>query len=109
MAENKTAESKMLEKQYNALFYKDKPLVRHDNILYYGFPSDKFIIKMDVLEKNSTDGLDISKKVLVELLDISGKFEKLVKKSEKTGLFGALEIGAIWLDRSLTENKPAAK
>lgn len=105
MTENKMNESKMIEKEYNAIFYKDKPLVRNDNILYYGFPSDKYIIKLDILDKKSYKDLETANRVIVELLDISGKFEKMVKKSEKNGLYSALEIGAIWLDRALSENK----
>lgn len=108
MANTKATEIKNIQKQHNALIYKDKPLVRHDNVLYYGFPSDKYIIKMEIVEPK-TETSDTSNKVIVELLDISGKFEKMIKKSERTGLYGALEIGSIWLDRSLSENKSIKK
>lgn len=103
MTENKINESKTIQKQYNALFYKEKPLVRHDSILYYGFPSDKYILKLEILDKKMINDFETSNRVIVELIDISGKFEKMIKRSEKNGLYAALEIGSIWLDRALNE------
>ena len=35
--------------------------------------------------------------------DVSPK-EKIVKKSEKNGLFNALDLGAVWLERALKQS-----
>ena len=49
----------------------------------------------------------IADKVIIQLLNtdeqISPK-EQVVKKSEKTGLFNALDLGAVWLERALKKN-----
>ncbi len=99
------AESK--SKNKNFLEYKGKPLVRCKNTIYYGNMSDPFVICLNVIDSNSeesTDELTISGKVTVQLLktdpDLSPK-EKIVKKSEKNGIFNALDLGAVWLERAL--------
>jgi len=89
------------------LFFKDKPLVRSGDLLYYGDPSQKYIVKINVLSSAAAGDLELSTKVSVELLDISGKYEKLIKKSERNGLYDALDIGGIWLERAIAESAKA--
>ena len=36
-------------KKDKVLMYKGKPLVRQDNVIYYGFPTDKAILYMNIL------------------------------------------------------------
>ena len=43
-------------------------------------------------------------KVLVQLLSTDSELrprERIIKKSEKIGLYNAMDIGAIWLERAL--------
>lgn len=86
------------------LTYKGKPLVRSGNTIYYGNMSDKYVIMLQIMDSENRDGLEISGKVLVQLMytdpDIRTK-DRIVKKSEKTGLYNAMDIGAIWLERAL--------
>lgn len=96
MAEGKT--EKFLE-------YKGKPLVRCGKTIYYGNMNDPYVICLNIIsEEDSIDDLSMSGKVAIQLLDtdenVSPK-EKIVKKSEKTGLFNALDLGAVWLERAL--------
>ncbi|MPN39846.1 hypothetical protein SDC9_187380 [bioreactor metagenome] len=94
-------------KKEEFLKYKGKPLVRCGNIIYYGSLSDKYIIMMQILSTQKTGDMDIAGKVSVQLQyadpDIRSK-DKTIKKTEKDGLYNALDIGAIWLDRALAEN-----
>lgn len=87
------------------LEYKGKPLVRSGKTLYYGKMTDPYVICLNIInEKDNIEDLKISGKVAIQLLntdpDISPK-EKIVKKSEKEGLFNALDLGAVWLERAL--------
>ena len=86
------------------LEYKGKPLVRSGNTIYYGNMSDPYVICLNVQSEEEIKDLKISGKVLIQLIntdpDVSPK-EKIVKKSEKTGLFNALDLGAVWLERAL--------
>lgn len=88
------------------LEYKGRPLVRCKNTIYYGNMSDPFVICINILESKNENNLDISGKVAVQLLstdpDASPK-EMVVKKSEKVGLFNALDLGAVWLQRALKQ------
>ncbi len=87
------------------LEYKGKPLVRCGKTIYYGNMSDPYVICLNIInEDESIDDLKVSGKVAIQLLDtdenVSPK-EKIVKKSEKVGLFNALDLGAVWLERAL--------
>ena len=88
------------------LTYKGKPLLRKDNVLYYGNMSDKYIIMLQILEESAVDGLPTPPRVAVSLQqtdpDVRAK-ERIVRKSEKKGLYDALDLGAVWLERALAE------
>lgn len=89
------------------LSYKGKPLVRKDNELYYGDMSDKYVIYMQIISTATVNGEEVADKVKVFLMltDTSkNPLERIVKSSDKRGLFGALDYASIWLERMLKEN-----
>lgn len=94
-------------KKEKFLEYKGKPLVRCDKTIYYGNMSDPYVICLNVLDHKDIEDLKVSGKVLIQLIstdpDVSPK-EKIIKKSEKNGLFNALDLGAVWLERALKNN-----
>ena len=63
--------------------YKGKPLVRCGDVIYYGDMKDKFVVKL-----MSTDP-DISQR------------KAIIKTGEKPNLFLALDLGCVWLQKSL--------
>lgn len=96
----------MAEKKQKYLMYKGKPLVRSGNTLYYGDMSEKCVVMLQVLSTKTVKDLTVADKVQVQLMstdpDLRMK-ERILKKSEKTGLYNAMDIGAIWLERALEE------
>ena len=90
------------------LTYKDLPLVRSGNTLYYGDMSEKYVIMMQVLEQIELDKeISLSGKVSVQLMLTDPEVrikDRVVKKTEKDGLYNAMDIGAIWLKRALSEH-----
>jgi len=94
----------LAENKEKFLEYKGKPLVRCDKTIYYGNMSDPYVICLNVLSEENIEDLKVSGKVVIQLIntdpDVSPK-EKIVKKSEKNGLFNALDLGAVWLERAL--------
>lgn len=88
------------------LTYKGRPLVRNGNTLYYGHMSDDFVIMLTIGGTKKAGNLDVADKVTVSLIntdpDVRPK-DKIVKKSEKNGLWPAMDIGSIWLERALTQ------
>ena len=88
------------------LMYKGRPLMRKDNLVYYGSMADSHIVMLQVLETKKLNDMDIATRVSVQLQltdpDIKSR-DRVVKKSEKDSLYAAMDIGAIWLERALKE------
>ncbi|MBO5944593.1 MAG: hypothetical protein J6Q50_04775 [Clostridia bacterium] len=86
------------------LTYKGKPLVRNGNTLYYGDASEKYVIMMQILATKPVGDVEVASKVSIQLIntdpDVSMR-EKIVKSSEKKGLYAALDIAEVWLSRAL--------
>lgn len=87
------------------LTYKGHPLRRKDNLIYYGSMADKYIIALQVLSTQKEGDLEMANKISVQLQltdpDLKSR-DRVVKKSEKTNLYDAMDVGAIWLERALT-------
>lgn len=88
------------------LTYKGRPLLRCNNEIYYGSPSDDYVVFMQILSFVEQNGEQVADKVNVKLLSNDPALTpraRIIKESEKTGLYGALDIGSIWLERALAE------
>ena len=89
--------SKLLE-------YKGFPLRRKDNLIYYGSMSDKYIIMLQITEEKQTDDLSIPTRVAVQLQytdpDLKSR-DRVLKKSDKSSLYEAIDLAAVWLNRAL--------
>ena len=96
-----------------SLEFKGRPLRRKANILYYGSMADKYIIMMQIMDtktvqpvagSESAGELKVATKVSVQLqlTDPAARSrDRIVKKSEKAGLYTALDVGCVWLNRAL--------
>ena len=87
--------------------YKGKPLVRCGKTLYYGFSYDPYVIMMQVASTKTVGDMEIADKVFVQLLNTDPNVrprDAIVKKSEKKGLYAAMDIASIWLERALASN-----
>ena len=86
------------------LTYKGRPLMRKDNLIYYGSMADSHIIMLQILDYKKVGESDIANKVSIQLQltdpNIKGRAQ-IVKKSEKVGLYTALDLGCVWLERAL--------
>ena len=92
----------------SVLEYKGRPLMRKDNIIYYGSMKDKYIIMMQILDTEKVKDLDVSTRVSVQLQltdpNVRAK-DRVVKKGERTGLYNAMDLGSIWLERALAQEE----
>lgn len=86
------------------LTYKGHPLRRKDNLIYYGSMADKYIVMIQVMSTEKDGGLELANKVQLQLQltdpDLKSR-DRVVKKSELTDLFSAIDMGSIWLMRAL--------
>ena len=86
------------------LMYKGHPLMRKDNLIYYGSMADSHIVMLQIIETKKVGDSDIATKVSVQLqlTDPAARSrDRIVKKSEKDGLYTALDVGSVWLERAL--------
>ena len=97
MVEEAKEKNKILE-------YKGHPLRRKDNLIYYGSMSDKYIIMLQVVETKTHEDLNVASRIVVQLQytdpDLKSR-DRVVKKSEKTSFFEAIDVAAVWLERAL--------
>lgn len=86
------------------ILYKNRPIVREDNVICYGNVSDKYIIQMIIMSEKEYNGNKVPDMVYVQLLSTDtslSKNERVIKESMKNGLNNAFDIAVAWLDRYL--------
>jgi len=97
MSTTKKAKSMPLE-------YKGHPLRRKDNMIYYGSMSDKYIIMLQITDTKPLEDLELASRVQVQLQYTDPNLksrDRIVKKSEKTSFYEAMDVAAVWLERAL--------
>lgn len=96
-----------MAKKEKMLTYKGKPLVRCGKTLYYGNSYDPFVIMLQIASTKTVGDMEIADKVFIQLLNTDPNIrpkDAIVKKSEKKGLYAAMDIASIWLERALAPN-----
>ena len=92
-------------KKGEGLVYKNHPLRRVDNLIYYGSMADKYIVLLQILDTKKEKDMDVATRVSVQLQltdpDLKSR-DRVVKRSEKDNLYAAMDVGCIWLERSLS-------
>lgn len=87
------------------LEYKGHPLQRKDNIIYYGSFADKYIIMLQILDTKKVGDMDVASRVSIQLQltdDSIKSRDRVVKKTEKDGLYSAMDVASVWLERALS-------
>lgn len=86
------------------LTYKGRPLVRGGNTIYYGNMSDTYVCVLQIMSNKEENGQEVPDKIQIQLLNTDPDMpilERIVKTSEKHGLYNAMDIASIWLERAL--------
>ena len=86
------------------LMYKEKPLVRSGNEIYYGDMAESFVVRFTILSTTKLGDNEIPEKVKVQLMksDIHlPEKDRITKESTKDNFFDALDVGFVWLERAL--------
>ena len=96
------------KKKAKFLSYKGKPLARCGNAIYYGYSNEPYVVLLQIVSTKKVNDLDVADRVIVQLLDtapgVSAK-DRIVKRTEKKGLYQAMDIGSVWLELALKGNK----
>ena len=86
------------------LTYKDKPLVRKGDTVFYGDMSEKYVIRFDILSSHTENGVDVADKIKVNLIkNDSEKLDNITKSTEKNGFSEAMYFASTWLERALAD------
>ena len=91
-------------KKGEGLVYKNHPLRRVDNLIYYGSMADEYIVMLQILETKKEKDMDVASRVSVQLQltdpDLKSR-DRVVKKTEKDSLYAAMDVASVWLERAL--------
>ena len=91
-------------KKGQGLVYKNRPLRRIGNMIYYGSMADKYIVMFQILETKKEQDMDVATRISVQLQltdpEVKSR-DRMVKKTEKDSLYAAIDVGCIWLERAL--------
>lgn len=87
--------------------FKDKPLVRKGNTLYYGNMSDPYVAIMRIKDSENFKDLNLAKKISIQLISTDDSInlkDRVVKTGEKEGLYSAIDVIDAWI-KKLTVDK----
>ncbi len=88
----------------NFFTYKGKPLVRFKNTIYFGDMAEDYVVMLQILGSEKLGDMDLTNKVSLKLMltdETKNPLERIVKSSEKQGLYEALDIADVWLSEAL--------
>jgi hypothetical protein len=81
--------------------YKGKPLVRSKNEIYYGDMAESHVVKFTVLSEDANgEPTKINVQLLKSNTELADK-DRVVKESTKSSMFEALDVGFVWLERTV--------
>ena len=86
--------------------YKNHPLVRCGDMIYYGSMKDKYVVKLEIKSKKQVQDMGVADKVSIQLMYTDPNIrsrKQIIKSSEKNGLYLAIDIADAWLERALAE------
>jgi hypothetical protein len=82
--------------------YKGYPLVRSNDTIYFGNMSDEYVCKLSIISKTKIGNVEIADKVRISKMATADNLPPdkiIIKTSEKTSLYEALDIAYAWLTR----------
>jgi ribosome-associated translation inhibitor RaiA len=84
-------------------YYRGLPLVRCEDVLFYGNINEDYVTKIEVKSIKNNDKIKLSDKLTVQMVSSSsaarGRNLRIKKSSEKNGLYEALDVAFAWLER----------
>ena len=86
--------------------YKGKPLVRCGDTIYYGDMGDPYVTKIQIKTKKKVGDLEVADKVNIQLIATNPDLppSKIIEKNtDRQGLYTAIEMADIWLERKLSD------
>ena len=95
----------MQAKKKKQFTFREKPLFRSGNTLYYGDPGERYMLQLDILETKDIKDIKSATKVKIKLIANTGDLDspQVFRESEREDIFTALDIGQWWLKTALSQ------
>lgn len=94
-----STEKKIVGGKY--LEYKGRPLVRQGDTICYGDMSDKYVLILEIMSyKKGDGGMDVPDDIFIQVINPQNPSD-IKKQGQKKGLYDAMDIGLVWLERAL--------
>ncbi len=95
----------MQTKKKKQFTFREKPLFRSGNTLYYGDPGEKYLLQLDILETKDIKDIKSATKVKIKLISNTGDLSssQVFRESEREDVYTALDIGQWWLKTALSQ------
>ena len=82
------------------LEYKGKPLVREGDTICYGDMNDKFILILEIMSYKTEGDMQVPDVIFIQVSNPKNPTE-IYRQGSKNGLYEAMSMGLIWLERAL--------
>ena len=81
------------------MMYKNYPLVRKGNEMYFGYMSDPYVVYLKVESSQKQQDIQVSKSI--RLYQMSTDMNSMpVQNAERDNLYEALDVALAWLKRA---------
>ncbi|MBR1554529.1 MAG: hypothetical protein IJ644_03935 [Oscillospiraceae bacterium] len=81
------------------MMYKNYPLVRKGNEMYFGYMSDPYVVYLKVESSQKQQDIQVSKSI--RLYQMSTDMNSMpVQNAERDNLYEALDVAIAWLKRA---------
>lgn len=80
------------------MMYKNYPLVRKGNEIYFGYMNDPYVIYMVVEKSHKQQDTKVSDSIKLYQMSTDLEHPKSVKSAERSSLYEALDVALAWLN-----------
>lgn len=83
--------------------YRNYPLVRQGNTIFIGYMCENYVVQLQIMQTEERDGIPVATKVRIYQMSTDEKrnpIEAIVKNSERSSLYDALDVAVTWLERA---------
>lgn len=87
------------------MMYKNYPLVRKGNEMYFGDMRDPYVVYLKVENSQKQQDLIVSKSIKFYQMSTDFNNPLPVQKAERDSLYEALDVAVIWLNRANKEKE----
>ena len=82
------------------LEFRGKPLVREGDTICYGEMDDKYILILEIMSYKTVGDTQVPDDIFIQVINPKNSGD-IKNQGSKKGLYDALGIGLVWLERAL--------